>query len=80
MIGTIGSLLGVFVVLLNPVNSKMLKLGLLAFVFGAWAGVTILSWKRKGMRLALLVFPVLAGGLSCCPVGRLMARSCGRTM
>ena len=47
-------------VLLNPVNSKMYKLLLLGFSFGAWAGLIILLWKRKLARVAMLCVPVLA--------------------
>ena len=61
LIGTIGAIVGIFVVSFNPVNSKMLKLALLGFGFGAWAGVTILCWKRRVARAVMLCLPVLAG-------------------
>ena len=56
----LGALAGFFVLSLNPVNSKLLKLALLGCVFGAWMGFTILTWKLKALRIAALLLPVLA--------------------
>jgi len=56
---TLGALVGIFVVPLNPVNSTLLKLMLLACIGGAWLGLTILAWKRKPLRIALLTLPAL---------------------
>lgn len=60
MICTLGAMAGIFVVPLNPVNSKILKLAFLGCVVGAWIGFTVLAWKHKPARLAALVLPLLA--------------------
>lgn len=59
LILTLGALAGVFVVPLNPVNSKILKVTLLGCLFGVWIGFTILTWKRKPLRIAALMLPFL---------------------
>ena len=60
LICTLGSLAGICVIPLNPVNSKILKLAFLGCVVGAWAGLSILAWKRKPARAAALILPLLA--------------------
>lgn len=60
MICTLGAMAGIFVVPLNPVNSKVLKLAFLGCMVGAWIGFAILVWKHKPARLAALLFPLLA--------------------
>jgi hypothetical protein len=60
LICTLGAVAGIFVIPLNPVNSKILKLALLGCIAGAWVGFTILTWKRKPVRLAALILPLLA--------------------
>ena len=60
LICTLGAVVGIFVIPLNPVNSKILKLAFLGCVVGAWIGYTTLSWKRKPLRVAALILPLLA--------------------
>jgi len=60
LICTLGALAGIFVIPLNPVNSKILNLAFLGCVVGAWIGFTILAWKRKPLRVVTLILPVLA--------------------
>ncbi|MCX6868128.1 MAG: NlpC/P60 family protein [Verrucomicrobia bacterium] len=45
---------------LNPVNSMILRLAFLGCFVGAWIGYTTLSWKRKPLRVAALILPLLA--------------------
>ncbi len=60
LICALGAFAGIFLIPLNPVNSKLLKLAFLACVFGAWLGFVILAWARKPVRIFALVLPVLA--------------------
>lgn len=60
-IWTLGAFAGIFVISLNPVSSKPLKLAFLGCIVGAWLGFTILGWKRKPLRVAALILPLLAG-------------------
>ncbi len=55
LILTLGAIAGIFVIPLNPVNSKILKLVLLGCIVGAWLGYTILLWKSKPCIPKLLV-------------------------
>ncbi|MES2980684.1 MAG: NlpC/P60 family protein [Verrucomicrobiota bacterium] len=59
LICTLGAFAGIFLIPLNPVNSKLLKLAFLGCVFGAWLGFTILAWTRKPVRVLALVLPFL---------------------
>jgi hypothetical protein len=58
---TIGALIGSLVLGLYPVGSRILRLGLLVAVGGAWLGLLILAWKKKPVRIALLALPLLIG-------------------
>ena len=60
LICTLGAVAGIFVIPLNPVNSMILKLAFLVCVVGVWIGYTTLTWKRKPMRVAALILPLLA--------------------
>ena len=60
LICTLGAFAGIFVIPLNPVNSKILKLALLACILGAWVGFTILTWKHKPVKIAALILPLAA--------------------
>ena len=60
LICTLGAFAGIFVIPLNPVNSKILKLAFLACILGAWVGFTILTWKHKPVRIAALILPLAA--------------------
>ena len=59
LIGTIGALVGIFVVLWNPVNSKLYKLALMGCLGGVWGGALFFGWKRMLVRVALLAIPAL---------------------
>lgn len=59
LICTLGAFVGMFVIPLNPVNSKLLKLAFLACVTGALLGLAILTWKRRSLRLVSLLLPLL---------------------
>lgn len=59
LILTVGAIAGILVIPLNPVNSKILKLALLACIVGAWTGSTILGWKRKPLRSVALILPFI---------------------
>jgi len=59
LIGVIAATVGIFLVLLNPVNSKFYKLALMACLCGVWFGTLFFAWKRKVMRLGLLAIPLL---------------------
>lgn len=59
LICTIGALIGIFVIPLNPVNSRLLKLAFLLCVAGFLAGVILLLWKRKPWRWVALAMPVV---------------------
>ena len=61
LILTLGALAGIFVIPLNPVNSKILKLAFLGCIVGAWTGFTILGWKCKPSRIAALILPFIVG-------------------
>jgi hypothetical protein len=74
LICTLGALAGIFVIPLNPVNSKILKLAFLGCIVGVWVGFTILAWKRKPLRVAALVLPWLAVIPFILPGGEIDAR------
>jgi hypothetical protein len=57
---TLVAFAGIFLIPLNPVNSKMLKLAFLACIAGAWTGCAILTWKHKPLRRVCLILPLLA--------------------
>jgi len=59
LILTLGATAGIFVIPLNPVNSKILKLACLGCMIGTWIGLTILGWKRKPLRIAALILPFM---------------------
>lgn len=56
---TLGAIAGLIVVPLNPVHSTALKLAFLGCLIAAWAGLSLLVWKRKPLRTAALMLPVL---------------------
>ena len=73
LICTLGAVAGIFVIPLNPVNSMILRLAFLACVVGAWIGYTTLSWKRKPLRVAALILPLLAAIPFILPGGKIDA-------
>ncbi|MBK1881220.1 hypothetical protein JIN85_02270 [Luteolibacter pohnpeiensis] len=56
----VAGIAGLFVIPLNPVNSKILKLAYLICIAVTWSGCTILGWKHKTLRTAALLLPFLA--------------------
>jgi hypothetical protein len=56
---TLGALAGIAVFCLNPVNSSMMKIGFLASIAFAWAGMAFLLWKRRTLRRLLLILPLI---------------------
>ena len=60
LILTLGCLAGIFVIPLNPVNSKLLKVALLGCFVGTWIGFTILVWNRKPLRMIAMLLPLVA--------------------
>lgn len=61
----------IFAAALNPVSFMIQRLVQLLAVAGAWGGLLALLWKRRGVRAALLVLPLLAGGLWLLPARRM---------
>jgi hypothetical protein len=59
LILTLGAIAGIFVIPLNPVNSKILNLVILGCIVGAWLGFTVLGWKRKPLRILALILPFI---------------------
>lgn len=70
----LGAAVGIFVIPLNPVNSKILKLAFLGCIAAAWVGFTILTWKRKPVKVAALFLPLLAAVPFILPGGDIDAR------
>lgn len=71
LIGTLGAVAGIVLIPLNPVNSKLLNLAFLGSIVGAWGGFTLLLWKRKPLRVAALILPLLATTLFILPGGEI---------
>lgn len=61
LILTLAAIAGMFLILLNPVNSIILRLAFLGSIGGAWTGCTIIGWKRKPFRIVALMLPFIAG-------------------
>lgn len=59
IICTLGAFTGILVIPLNPVNSKLFNLAFLGCVVGTWLGFSILTWKRKPLRVIALTLPFL---------------------
>ncbi len=59
LIGALGALAGVFVFALHPLSITILKLAFLGCLAATWAGTVVLVWKKKPIRIALLLVPVL---------------------
>ena len=56
---TIGAVVGLFVIQLNPVFDKIYRVAFVAFLLGAWLGPLPLVWRRKPLRFGWLALPVL---------------------
>lgn len=67
IIFTLGAIGGVFALILNPVNSTILKLAFLGCCFSAWLGVLLIVWRWRGLRIALFSVPVLLAIALCLP-------------
>jgi len=70
---TLGAIAGIFVIPFNPVNSMILRLAFLGCVVGAWIGYTILTWKRRPLRVTALILPLLAAIPFILPGGKIDA-------
>lgn len=71
LICTLGAIAGIFMIPLNPVNSKILKLAFLGCVATAWTGFAILTWNRKFVKVLMLALPLLAVTPFMLPTGRI---------
>jgi hypothetical protein len=60
LILTIGSLVALVAVNMDPVTTKLHRLVILCALVGIWLGPMFLLWKRKAIRIALAVIPVIA--------------------
>lgn len=56
---TAGALASVVLLLINPVNMGVFRLGLVMSAATAWLGGLILLWKRRAVRLGGLLLPAL---------------------
>jgi len=56
---TTGAALVAIGVVLYPVGSTVLRLGLIAALCVVWFGVTVLMWERKTLRVVFLLMPAL---------------------
>ena len=60
LICTFGAIIGIFVTPLNPVNNLFFRLTILGCVMAAWIGLTILLWPQRGIRIGILLLPLIA--------------------
>ncbi len=60
LILTIGSLVAVVALNLDPVTTKLHRLVILCSIAGVWLGPLLLFWKHKAIRFCLLPLPLLA--------------------
>lgn len=56
----IGCLAGFVILLRNPIHSRLLNLAFLLCIFGSWATLSFLLWRKKIALLAMATIPVLA--------------------
>ena len=54
----LGTLAGLVVISMNPVNSKIHQLAFLGCLAAVWVGFTVLVWKQKVVRICSLVVPL----------------------
>lgn len=59
LILTLGSIAALVMVNLDPVTTKLHRLVILCAIVGIWLGPLLLMWKRKKVRIALSIVPVL---------------------
>jgi len=57
---TLGAVIGMVLLPLNPVHHRMLVLTYFLCIFGIWIGSTLLVWKQKNIRAVFLMIPALA--------------------
>lgn len=60
MVCNLGAFMGIFVIPMYPVNSKILKIVFLGCMIGAWVGMMILTWNRKPFRVGIFTLSLLA--------------------
>lgn len=56
----IAATVGIFVIPINPVIGKLLKLATIGCIVAAWTGLVMLVWRRRPMRIVVLVVTALA--------------------
>ncbi len=59
VIFTVGAIGGIFALILNPVNSTLLKVAFHVCCFLAWLGVLLVAWRWRPVRIAVLAVPVV---------------------
>lgn len=59
LILTIGSLVALVAVNMDPVTTKLHRLAILCALIGIWLGPLLLLWKRKAVRIAFAVIPLV---------------------
>lgn len=60
LILTLGSIVALIAVNLDPVTTKLHRLVILLALAGIWLGPLILLWNRKTIRIPLLILPAIA--------------------
>lgn len=58
LIFTLGAFAGIFVIPINPVHSKLLKLAHLCSFGATWVGLLLLMWRYQKVRIAILILPL----------------------
>ena len=59
LIMTLGSIVALVMLNLDPVTTKLHRMAILCAMAGIWLGPLLLLWKRKAVRYALLPIPFL---------------------
>ena len=59
IIATIGAIIGIFLLLQNPVNAKLLRLEFIGAIVVAWIGLAWIFWKWKKFRFLWIVIPLI---------------------
>ena len=56
---TIGGAVGVYLLLLNPINSRVQNFAFLVCLVVAWGGVAALVWSKRAVRVGWLMVPLV---------------------
>jgi hypothetical protein len=65
--------LGAIAVSFHPVHSRMVQLTFLGCLVGGWIGLTMLVWKRKALRAAALLVPLILAIPFLLPGGKIIS-------